>query len=323
MSVRPRTGSKFVMHRLCFILFLLAAGDQLTIAIDQQVDTGFNTHVARPAYAKNGPRVLYDEAHNNTDTSAGRYAPFCNLITSDGYRVVPNNKRLSRELLAGTAVVVIVNPSGPEANKRLSPFTDAECDAVRDWVRSGGALLLICDHAPFSTAASRIAERFDIDLTKGFTIDSIHHNKESEDETELVFSRENGLLGQHPITRGRDATEQINRIITFSGTSIRGPAESVPFLKLAETAKDVFPYELKAGSTPEGPIPDARQASAAGRAQGMALVYGKGRVVVLGEAAMLTAQVAARGFSFGMNVSGIDNRQLALNIMHWLSGLLK
>jgi hypothetical protein len=26
---------------------------------------------------------------------------------------------------------------------------------------------------------------------------------------------------------------------------------------------------------------------------------------------------------FGMNRPGIDNRQLALNIMHWLSGLLQ
>jgi len=33
---------------------------------------------------------------------------------------------------------------------------------------------------------------------------------------------------------------------------------------------------------------------------------------------MLTAQVA-RGAKFGMNSPGNDNRQLALNIMHWLS----
>jgi hypothetical protein len=38
---------------------------------------------------------------------------------------------------------------------------------------------------------------------------------------------------------------------------------------------------------------------------------------------MLTAQVAPKGFRFGMNVTGIDNRQLALNIMHWLSRFLK
>ena len=49
----------------------------------------------------------------------------------------------------------------------------------------------------------------------------------------------------------------------------------------------------------------------------------RGSVVVLGEAAMLTAQIAPQGFRVGMNLPGYGNRQLALNIMHWLSGLLK
>jgi hypothetical protein len=64
--------------------------------------------------------------------------------------------------------------------------------------------------------------------------------------------------------------------------------------------------------------------SAAGRAQGIVLTAGKGRIVVMGEAAMLSAQMAGpNGMKFGMNRPGIDNRQLALNIMHWLSGLLQ
>jgi hypothetical protein len=46
--------------------------------------------------------------------------------------------------------------------------------------------------------------------------------------------------------------------------------------------------------------------------------------VFLGEAAMLSAQLAGPNqMKFGMNRPGIDNRQLALNIVHWLSGVLK
>jgi hypothetical protein len=46
--------------------------------------------------------------------------------------------------------------------------------------------------------------------------------------------------------------------------------------------------------------------------------------VVQGEAAMLSAQIAGpEKFKMGMNVPGNDNRQYALNVMHWLSGLLK
>jgi hypothetical protein len=45
---------------------------------------------------------------------------------------------------------------------------------------------------------------------------------------------------------------------------------------------------------------------------------------VLGEAAMLSAQLGGPNqMPFGMKRPGIDNRQLALNIVHWLSGLLK
>ena len=62
--------------------------------------------------------------------------------------------------------------------------------------------------------------------------------------------------------------------------------------------------------------------SAKGRAQGVALEVGQGRVVVLGEAGMLSAQRDRRGSPVGMNFPGYDNRKFALNIMHWLSRLL-
>jgi hypothetical protein len=62
---------------------------------------------------------------------------------------------------------------------------------------------------------------------------------------------------------------------------------------------------------------------AGGRAQGLALEIGNGRVVVLGETGMLSAQRNGPGGSpVGMNFPGYNNRQMALNIMHWLSRLL-
>lgn len=125
----------------------------------------------------------------------------------------------------------------------------------------------------------------------------------------LVFAREDGLLGDHPITRGRDASEQVNRVVTYAGQSLLGPRGSVPFLILGEPAVDRYPDDLVA-------------VRAAGRCQGLALTHGKGRVVVMGEADALSAQFGRGGRPFGMDDPGNDNRQLALNIMHWLSGLL-
>ena len=62
----------------------------------------------------------------------------------------------------------------------------------------------------------------------------------------------------------------------------------------------------------------AKMTSAAGRVQALALPFGKGRVAIFGEAAMLSAQ----NRNFGMNYPGTDNKQFVLNVLHWLSGLL-
>ncbi len=287
----------------------------------QSVDSDFNAQVSRPAYVKEHPRVLFDEGHNNTATAGGRYKPFVELITNDGYAVAPNRTVFSKEILKRYNVLVIVNATARPGDRDASAFTTEECAVVQDWVKSGGALLLITDQPPFSTAVLTLAARFDVSLTKGYTIDSFKYNRGSDDRTELVFSREDGLIGDHPICNGRDQAERINRIMTFTGTSLKGPSGSVALLKLGYTAMDVLPPD-RPPLTGEQEL-DYKTVSAAGRAQGVALQFGKGRVVMLTEAAMLTAQVAPRGFQFGMNVPGFDNRQLALNIIHWLSGLLK
>ena len=56
--------------------------------------------------------------------------------------------------------------------------------------------------------------------------------------------------------------------------------------------------------------------------------FGTGRLVVLGEAALLSAQIIRytdpqpRNMKIGMNTPGNDDCQFALNIVHWLSRLL-
>ncbi|HYG82116.1 MAG TPA: hypothetical protein VD861_17080 [Pyrinomonadaceae bacterium] len=277
---------------------------------EQTADPDFDVRVARPAYVRTHPRVLFDEAHNNFHTTAGRYKPFADLIRNDGYGVTTNSEKFSAQTLAGYDVLVISNALGPRGQRAAAAFTEEECDAVRDWVRAGGSLLLIADHAPMGAAAEILSKRFGVEMSKGFTADPVNYDKGSNEVSQLVFSRENGLLGEHAITRGRSAAERVNRVVTFTGQSLRGPEGSAAVLRLGDTARDKLPGEDK-------------EVSAAGRAQAVALKFGKGRAVVLGEAAMLTAQISAEGEKFGMNVPGTDDRQFALNVMHWLSGLLK
>ena len=282
----------------------------------QMADPDFNTSVARPAYKKGGPKVLFDEAHNNFHTASGRYKPFADLITNDGYQVVPNKQAFALDKLKAYRVLVISNALGapimsdPSASN--AAFTEAESDAVRDWVRGGGSFLLIADHAPMGSANQVLAKRFDVDMSKMFTVDEQNYDKDSGNPGFIVYTRESGRLADHPVTRGRNDSERVNKVIAFTGQSLKGPAKSVAFMKLADTAMDAMP------GVNTNPV------SAAGRAQGIAMKFGKGRVIILGEAGMLSAQVVgAQRMPFGMNRPGIDNRQLALNIMHWLSGLLK
>ena len=67
----------------------------------QAADPNFDAKVAKPAYTKDGPKVLFDEAHNNFHTASGRYKPFADLITNDGYQVIPNTQKFSADVLQG------------------------------------------------------------------------------------------------------------------------------------------------------------------------------------------------------------------------------
>ncbi len=294
-----------------FFLTLVLGG---TAFAQQIADPNFNPHVERPAYTKNFPRVLFDEAHNNFHTTTGRYKPFVDLIFHDGYHVAPNRKPFSKESLRTFKLLVIANATGAEEmddeGADAPAFTEEECQAVSDWVRNGGALLLIADHAPFGAAAQNLAKRFDVEMSKGFVFDVDH--AELDNPTRLIFSRENKLLLDHPITQGRNDTERINRVQSFTGQALKGAQGTAALLLLAATANDQ--------ADPTG----KEKKSVGGQAQGLAFRFGKGRVVMLGEATMLSAQVAGpKNSPMGMNVPGNDNRQFALNIMHWLSGLLK
>lgn len=292
------------------LLLALATG---TLA--QQVpDTEFDTSVENPAYTKSGPRVMFDEAHHNFHTADGRYKPFVDLLMNDGYQVIRNRKPFTKASLSGFKVLVIANALGAEdmedEGSDQSAFTEDEITAVYDWVKGGGALLLIADHAPFGGAAAALGTKLGVDMSKGYTFDAA--NALQGIASFLVFSRENKLLGPHPIFEGRNEKERVNKVLSFTGQSLKGPADSSLILKLSDTAQDSPNHEQK------------NMVAATGRAQALAFKVGKGRVVVHGEAAMLSAQIAGQEkFRMGMNFAGYDNKQYALNLMHWLSGLLK
>jgi hypothetical protein len=138
--------------------------------------------------------------------------------------------------------------------------------------------------------------------------------------TTIEYRAGRGLADSHPIMRGRDSTERVRRVVAFTGQSLAGPPGAVSLLTLSAKAEDI---RARFGERVLSLGPERRQ-SAAGRSQGLAFTLGRGRVVVLGEAAMMTAQLAGPGHrAMGMNVPGNDDRQFALNVMRYLAGALR
>ncbi len=318
-SEQQRTLRRLIGVAVGVVWFVVpGCSRQLDDSSTQQVaDTSFTPDIEAAAYPTSGPHVLFDEAHNNYHTIPGRYKPFVDLLSLDGYRFTPNKQTFSRDALRDYWILVIVNAAGgkteddPDSILALPAFETAEVDAVRDWVSDGGSLLLIADHAPSGAAAQGLAAALGVEMRNTWTFDA-KHGEPGYGPYNIAFSRTNGLLGDHPITRGRNPAERVSKVVSFTGQSLQGPKESSPLLILSDSAIDED-------------VTETVRVSAAGRVQGLAMFFGHGRIVVLGEAAMLTAQQRMRNGElrrYGISYVDSDNKQFALNVMHWLSGLL-
>ncbi len=290
----------------------------LGLAQQQIADPDFPTHVERPAFTTKHPRVGIDEAHQNFHTREGRYKPLAALLQSDGY-AVSSVSSFQAASLKNLDILIIANALGGRQNGVMgAAFTPEECDAVRDWVRSGGSLLLIADHVPFGDAAATLAHRFGVEMGRGWALDS--RNSDGNPSI-LVFSSTNHLLGSHAIVRGRNQAEQVRRVVAFTGQSLSVPAGATALMKMSGDAREAMtPEEFE--KIEKGTAQGKRLE---GRAQGLAMPFGNGRIAMFGEAAMFSAQVATfdgQSMKMGMNVPGNDDRQFALNVMHWLARLI-
>ena len=325
--------------RLTVVVFFMCVA---TVLAQQMADPNFDATVAHPAYTTTHPRVAIDQAHDNFHTKDELFKPFADLARNDGYNVVANTAKFSSGSLAGIDVLVISNAVGKlenDNNNSTFAFTKPECDAVYDWVRRGGSLFLIADHAPMGDAAAPLAERFGLKLGNGFVFDTNPYNFDDKDPTELVFSEHNHLLGRDPITRGRNDAERLHKLVAFTGESVTIPRGAMVILQLSPTAGEVPTrnavqplYDEDAIKAKASLEAAAKKWPIAGRAMAIAFTLGRGHVVVSGEAGMMTAQVFKEKDKdgretfvgkTGMSVPGNDDKQYVLNVLHWLSGVLK
>jgi hypothetical protein len=297
-----------------FILLAVSAG----IYAQQVSDKDYNPQIKNPAYDKGkGPVIFIDEGHFNFHTREGRYFPFARLLERDGYWTVGYRGAFEERKLSKARILVISNAlNEADTAEWTGPgkpaFTDEEIEEVRNWVDKGGSLFLIADHMPMGGAAKGMAVAFGFNFNDGFAVDTTWSGI-------AYFCRKDGTLTDNIITNGRNSSEKVDTVVTFTGQAFTIPDDAISILQFGKNSilriPDI-PWVINE-TTPRISIENWSQAAFE--------KYGKGRVVVSGEAAMFTAQLASpEKIKIGMNSPyAKENYQLLLNIIHWLDKLIE
>lgn len=287
-------------------------------------DLDYRPSIADPEYRSgSGPVVCIDAAHHNFHRVDGLYRSFGDLLLADGYRIQVTDVAFDREVPADCRVLVIANAQPSSAEWKHYPyptpsaFTDAEVRWIVTWVREGGRLLLIADHMPFPGAAASLAAGFGCRFNDGFAVADFSSEAEGREAflTPTLFSRQNGLLGSHPIVAGRSQTRQVTQVATFAGQAFLCGSGATALLVLPRDFVSLMParpweFTLQTLQVPVG-----------GWLQGAAIEFGAGRVAIFGEGGMFAAQITDDGRPMGMNARGAEQNALFVrNIVDWLSG---
>jgi hypothetical protein len=287
------------------------------------VDAASQTALASPSWPPGeGPAVLVDNAHWNSATTARGLAGFAALLRADGYRLLPDGNATRAEMLADARIGVVANPlglsglaRGAAARLGLPPITALDDEALWvqemettvQWVVNGGSLLVAVDEGPPARAVRGLITHFGLSLEEGLVLDLGHSEPRAPDH--LVFSRENGLIGDHPIVGGGPARLPVNRLVSVGGPAISAPADTAVLLRLGASAVVVD----RLGRSP------ADGTRVAGLARAVAFERGRGRVVVVADTSLLTGLIDADGVSYGLGSEGTQADRFAIGVMRWLA----
>lgn len=297
------------MKAFYIIIFLI-----FSASYAQQIgDDYYKPFLKNKAYETGqGPIIYIDEGHQNFHTKEGRYKAFSNLLERDGYRIRSFIGPFTTNRLESGDIMVISNALnainvGNWYVPTPSAFTKKEISILKQWVENGGSLFLIADHMPMAGAAEDLARAFGFEMTNGFAMDTLQRGPS-------IFSLESKTLRKNEITMGRNSSEAVTEIASFTGQAFTSPPEAEPILVLDEKHANMLPDTAWVFNG------DIEKYNAKGYHQGAYRTFGKGRIVVFGEAAMFTSQLAGENrVRFGMShESASQNYQLLLNIVHWL-----
>ncbi len=249
-------------------------------------------------------RILFDEAHSEAWTirpevaqemqpahpADSSYATAAASLAARDFEVLPNADRpLVRENLAGADVLVIAHPSDPKweatTNSRSPRFTDAELDAIEEFVRGGGGLIVLgeTEQEKYGNNLNDLLKRFGIEIENRTVQDyEHHHSAPSWVLAQLENGTANGARAAGDAPR-MDLLARVHQACFYrAGT-----------LALHDGARVI------ARTSPTASPPDAPLAAIA--------EYGAGRVAVLADSDL-----------FGDDcIAELDNESLWLNLVYW------
>ena len=320
----------------------------------QQADVTFEPYKRTATYTANvSPVVMVDEAHYNFLTINNRFKPFAQVLLSDGVTVESNKVSFSQQALKNADILVIANALDKKRSNWQPPFnqalTNEEVTDVVEWIRNGGSLFLIADHAPFPKVIESLATALGFTFTNGHvkatlfnktTGTLISHavtyadedakqddNSSANDDSsprvkhsnhvELpVFMQQSQNGAFTSVLTSQLHANEVIQVKTFGGAAFLPPADAISLLTLGPRAVSIepeVPFEITS-NTPRRAIE--------GWSQGALLELGKGRVAVFSEGMMFSSQIDTRtSEKHGMRSVGAEqNEQFLLNIIHWLAG---
>ncbi len=273
-------------------------------------DTNVNLEVEDPSFEINdGPLIMFDSTHKNFFIQSHLIKPLVDLLLNDGYRVSFLDKEFSKSSLSQANVLVVITAlpfdfatENSAADKNT--FSENELNELQNWVSNGGSLLAFSEHAPFDQAINPLLRKFDIESSIGTTVDTI--NYESKYGPGMIKFETKNLNTNHPIVNGK---YKVEKLVSFGGSALLG-SKYENILKLDESS---FNVKHSTGIGPEGK----------GNSQGLAGVYGSGKIAAFGDSNGFTAMVFnmedGTKMYAGMNTEGYDWKNFVLNTFRWLT----
>ena len=226
------------------------------------------------------PIVLFDEAHSQ-QFLVGQSGPLdlselARLYQSEGFTVVSHSDALNEEVLASVDVLIL---SGA-----FRPLSNAELEAVIDFIGAGGGLAVMLHIAP---PVRDLLHRLEVDFTNG----TLREGRQLIEDNPLNFKI--NVLADHPVTTG------LKSFSVYGAWALRGTASHTTIV--AETTQHGWVDLNHDNQLSEGDAVQNFGVMVAGEA-------GKGRYVVLGDDAI-----------FQNRFLDEPNRQLALQLIRWLA----